>query len=161
MQWAATQGTTTRELMARAGHASPDAALRYQYATEDRDAAIASALSTLAQTPPVVPIFERRAGYSRDESSGERQCGGEIAVSSCSVVERATGIEPAFSAWETHREMLLDPLRSGKVQLSAFRTQSLLFAIARCLSLRVARMGPEGPVARYCTPMIDDVSDTS
>jgi integrase len=56
LTWAATQGMTTRELMARAGHASPDAALRYQHATEDRDAAIASALSALAQTPAVVPI---------------------------------------------------------------------------------------------------------
>jgi integrase len=56
LTWAATQGATTKELMARAGHASPDAALRYQHATEDRDAAIAFALSALAQTPPVVPI---------------------------------------------------------------------------------------------------------
>jgi integrase len=33
---------TTKELMARIGHASPRAALRYQQATEDRDAEIAS-----------------------------------------------------------------------------------------------------------------------
>ena len=55
LTWAATQGMTTRELMARAGHSSPDAALRYQHATEDRDAAIAYALSGLesAQVTPV------------------------------------------------------------------------------------------------------------
>lgn len=35
--------------MARAGHASPAAALRYQHATADRDAAIAAALSGLAE----------------------------------------------------------------------------------------------------------------
>ena len=34
--------------MAHAGHASPAAALRYQHAAEDRDAAIAEALSGLA-----------------------------------------------------------------------------------------------------------------
>jgi len=43
------QGATTRELMIRAGHASPAAALRYQHATADRDAAVAAALSGLAE----------------------------------------------------------------------------------------------------------------
>ncbi len=41
-------GATTKELMARLGHASPDAALRYQHATSQRDASIAKALSALA-----------------------------------------------------------------------------------------------------------------
>ncbi len=50
LTWAATQGATTRELMARAGHASPAAALRYQHATADRDVAIAAALSGLAES---------------------------------------------------------------------------------------------------------------
>jgi hypothetical protein len=36
--------------MAGAGHTSPAAALRYQHATADRDAAIAAALSGLAET---------------------------------------------------------------------------------------------------------------
>ena len=48
LTWAATQGVTSAELMKRAGHASRAAGLRYQYATEDRDAAIAQALSVLA-----------------------------------------------------------------------------------------------------------------
>jgi hypothetical protein len=41
-------GASTRELMARMGHASASAALRYQHATRDRDRAIAEALSSLA-----------------------------------------------------------------------------------------------------------------
>jgi integrase len=45
---AAATGASTRELMARLGHASADAALRYQHATADRDQAIARALSGLA-----------------------------------------------------------------------------------------------------------------
>jgi integrase len=44
---AAATGASTRELMARLGHASADAALRYQHATADRDQAIARALSGL------------------------------------------------------------------------------------------------------------------
>lgn len=44
---AAQTGATTRELMARLGHASPAAAHRYQHAAERRDADIASALDTL------------------------------------------------------------------------------------------------------------------
>jgi len=67
LTWAATQGATTRELMARAGHASPVAALRYQHAAEDRDAVIADALSGLAESArrssPLIPP----AGHSRDD----------------------------------------------------------------------------------------------
>jgi integrase len=45
---AAATGASTRELMARMGHASAQAALIYQHATADRDRAIATALSELA-----------------------------------------------------------------------------------------------------------------
>jgi integrase len=44
---AAATGASTKELMSRMGHASPWAALIYQHATRDRDAAIAAALSKL------------------------------------------------------------------------------------------------------------------
>ena len=44
---AASTGASTKELMARMGHASPRAALVYQHATEDRDQEIADALSAL------------------------------------------------------------------------------------------------------------------
>ncbi len=43
---AAATGATTAELMRRAGHASPDAALRYQHATLERDALLASKLDS-------------------------------------------------------------------------------------------------------------------
>lgn len=56
---AAATGASTKELMARMGHASPRAALIYQHATKDRDAAIAAALSTLVEkvtADPVTPV---------------------------------------------------------------------------------------------------------
>lgn len=46
---AAATGATTAELMLRAGHASPAAALRYQHATQDRDRVLADALADMAQ----------------------------------------------------------------------------------------------------------------
>lgn len=46
---AAATGASTRELMARMGHSSPQAALRYQHATREREHAIADALSTLIE----------------------------------------------------------------------------------------------------------------
>lgn len=46
--WAASTGASLSELMRRMGHASSDAALRYQHATNDRDRAIADALDRLA-----------------------------------------------------------------------------------------------------------------
>jgi len=42
---AARHGATTKELMHRLGHASPAAALRYQRAEQERDAALAAAMS--------------------------------------------------------------------------------------------------------------------
>lgn len=44
---AAATGASTRELMRRIGHSSPDAALRYQHATQERDVVIANALSDM------------------------------------------------------------------------------------------------------------------
>jgi integrase len=51
---AAATGASTKELMARMGHASSRAALIYQHATEDRDRAIAEALSELVDRAGVV-----------------------------------------------------------------------------------------------------------
>jgi integrase len=50
----AAMGATIAELMHRGGHSSPNAALRYQHATSDRDRFLADALSTFAQPSPGV-----------------------------------------------------------------------------------------------------------
>ncbi|MGH7714503.1 MAG: tyrosine-type recombinase/integrase [Vulcanimicrobiaceae bacterium] len=62
---AAATGATTAELMHRAGHASPNAALRYQHATRDRDRVLAEALAELAPPAKVVPIEAPKAKESR------------------------------------------------------------------------------------------------
>jgi integrase len=49
---AAATGASTKELMARMGHASPRAALIYQHATTERDVAIAEGISALASVNP-------------------------------------------------------------------------------------------------------------
>ncbi|MEO7443819.1 MAG: tyrosine-type recombinase/integrase, partial [Acidimicrobiales bacterium] len=49
---AASTGASTRELMARMGHASPRAARIYQHATREREGAIARALDALIQGGP-------------------------------------------------------------------------------------------------------------
>lgn len=46
---AAQTGATLAELMARLGHSTPQAAMRYQHAARDRDKAIAAALSAMAE----------------------------------------------------------------------------------------------------------------
>jgi integrase len=48
---AAIAGATTRDLMARAGHSSPAAALRYQHASQERDAAISAVVDELLSRP--------------------------------------------------------------------------------------------------------------
>ena len=44
---AAATGAGTKELMYRLGHASPQAALRYQHATRERDTAFADAIGLM------------------------------------------------------------------------------------------------------------------
>lgn len=60
----AAAGASTRELMARLGHASPRAAVRYQHATSDRDRVIADLLDDFV------------AGRDRDHGHAERSSGG-------------------------------------------------------------------------------------
>lgn len=62
---AAATGATVAELMHRAGHSSPDAALRYQHATRDRDRVIADALGELAVSAKVTMEGQGDAGKGR------------------------------------------------------------------------------------------------
>jgi integrase len=67
---AAATGASLKELMVRMGHASPKAALRYQHATRDRDAAIARALSDLVtRSTPAVPTSSRTTPDGRVASA--------------------------------------------------------------------------------------------
>ncbi len=59
---AAATGVSTKELMARMGHASLRAALSYQHATADRDQAICEALSRLATGDVTAAEHQGRAG---------------------------------------------------------------------------------------------------
>jgi integrase len=59
LTWAAASGASVADLMRRGGHASPQAALRYQHSTKDRDRAIADALAGLA-TPATVTSYNQK-----------------------------------------------------------------------------------------------------
>ena len=67
LTWAAASGATIAELMHRAGHSTPTAALRYQHATEDRDEAVAWAMADLAEPAPVVQL--RRSTKPKETGS--------------------------------------------------------------------------------------------
>lgn len=69
-------GVTTKELMARLGHASPRAALIYQHATEERDRTIADHLDTLIASTArdraqVVGIDRARGAREAPSAGGE------------------------------------------------------------------------------------------
>ena len=74
---AAATGASTKELMARMGHASMRAALIYQHATTDRDAAIASALSQLApgEVATAGPAAQERPSLRAAGRAGKRATG--------------------------------------------------------------------------------------
>jgi len=63
---AAATGATLAELMARLGHSTVSAAMRYQHAAADRDKAIAAALSGLATVTPI----SQAKGRKRASGSG-------------------------------------------------------------------------------------------
>lgn len=65
----AASGASTKELMHRMGHASPEAALRYQHATRDRDAAIAAVLGTLLDRQPATVVELRPDAQGAGEGS--------------------------------------------------------------------------------------------
>jgi integrase len=58
---AAATGATLAELMHRLGHSTPGAAMLYQHASADRDAAIAAALSDFHDAK-LVALRPRKAG---------------------------------------------------------------------------------------------------
>jgi integrase len=64
LTWSAATGASVAELMRRAGHKSPAAAMRYQHATENRDRVLADALAELATVTPIGPR-DRRAMKDR------------------------------------------------------------------------------------------------
>jgi integrase len=69
LTWAGGTGATVAELMRRAGHASPAAALRYQHATDARDRALADALAALAPPTPWFPPINWRPRQSPSVNS--------------------------------------------------------------------------------------------
>ncbi len=68
----AASGASTKELMHRMGHASPEAALRYQHATRDRDETIATLLGELIHRPPAPVVELRPAAEGPGEGSRDR-----------------------------------------------------------------------------------------
>jgi integrase len=104
---AAQTGATTRELMARLGHATPAAALRYQHAATRRDTVIAAALDAiltqlqLDAAATTIPLLRGTCGAQAlpdpEPPPGYPFRNGPLPGY---FRERATGIEPAFSAWE-------------------------------------------------------------
>jgi integrase len=73
---AAWTGASTKELMARLGHASPRAALRYQHAAESRDREIAARLDDVfaaVRNPPTSSIAVPRDGRAMESDMQEAQ----------------------------------------------------------------------------------------
>lgn len=59
---AAQTGATLAELMARLGHSTPAAAMRYQHVAQGRDQAIAAALSAMIAAKPLAGVEDSTAG---------------------------------------------------------------------------------------------------
>lgn len=69
---AAGTGATTKELMRRMGHSSPNAALIYQHAADDRDGDIARALDALLGDSSVVSLDAARRARTKDTTGHDQ-----------------------------------------------------------------------------------------
>ena len=71
----ASTGASTKEIMSRGGWKSVAMVVRYEHASEERDALLAQALNQLAESSNVVPIVDAsrsdRARGARDEGEVE------------------------------------------------------------------------------------------
>jgi len=85
-------GITTKELMARIGHASFVAALRYQHASAERDRAVANFMDDVIASSPTRGA---RVGFESDDRSRIRHL---RVVDQEEQLEAATGIEPVYRA---------------------------------------------------------------
>jgi integrase len=92
LTWSAGLGATTAELMHRAGHKSPAAALRYQHATQDRDAVLADALGALA-TGGVVHLKRTKVVHLKRTKDGQNS-GGSDATAGRWAVTRYNSSRP-------------------------------------------------------------------
>ena len=111
---AASTGAGVKEIMYRIGHSSPQAALRYQHASQQRDRSIAEGISrprpgtSSRWRSSKVPAPElsdtacgARLGLRRGHGLWFARSGhGRRPTDQHERRERVTGIEPAFSAWE-------------------------------------------------------------
>ena len=110
---ARTPGITTKELMARIGHASPRAALIYQHATSERDEAIASFLDeqiASAQRSRLAPVVALHGGSrgvcvglapngdTDDVDAATARTGPDLRRRRSQDLEAARGIEPLYRA---------------------------------------------------------------
>jgi integrase len=84
---AAATGASTRELMARMGHASAEAALRYQHATRRRDVTIAEALDAMVEGSRQAP----------SEAAPESEPAATPASTPAALVDNVTSISKARS----------------------------------------------------------------
>ncbi len=93
---AAAAGATTKELMARIGHSSYEAAIRYQHVVAERDAAIADALEGLGNVGPLKAKPKRdRSGtdVARGQRRARKRSGAKASDQGGKVVE-LMGLEP-------------------------------------------------------------------
>jgi integrase len=70
--FAAATGASTRELMARMGHSSAEAALRYQHATRERDRSIATGLGAMASEADRKTASLRKAQFDGTGDDGSK-----------------------------------------------------------------------------------------
>lgn len=67
---AARTGATTKELMARLGHSSPNAAMIYQHAADDRDRLIAERLAAMTAEAGLAQVIPIESTGGRSEETG-------------------------------------------------------------------------------------------
>jgi len=101
---AASTGASTKELMARMGHASSEAALRYQHATRERDVTIAARLGSLVE----VAIRDRSATEHVDDQAAKEASALTEGANITSLAERRAARAKTMARGTRHERAMED-----------------------------------------------------
>jgi hypothetical protein len=126
LTWAAATGAILAEVMRRAGHESPTAALRYQRATEDRNKALVDALAGMALHAGVILLPKPKksaADNPRTTESGHDGADATITpLTTDNTGQSQRGSNPCLHLERANRFMASGPGRSHVVAFLHLRT---------------------------------------
>ena len=127
LTWAAATGAILAEVMRRAGHQSPTAALRYQRATEDRDKALVDALAGMAHAGVILLPKPKKSAADNPRTTESGHDGADATITPLTTdntEQSQRGSNPCLHLERAERIVAAELTQSHDVAFSHLRTAS-------------------------------------